>query len=69
MMLSQLSYRDPDNFGMYTFNDHSAFGILEVMENQILDFTEAKFGDWKTQWSICEALGMYIVGDEIPGLG
>jgi hypothetical protein len=68
MIRGMLPYRDPDSFGMYTFNDASAYGLLEVMENQILDFEEAH-KNWKAQWAVCEAVAMFIGADEFPGLG
>lgn len=30
--------RHPDLFSMYTFNDHSAYGAIEVVQNLLLDF-------------------------------
>ncbi|KAI1745475.1 hypothetical protein F4680DRAFT_402285 [Xylaria scruposa] len=55
-----VSLRDPDNFSMYTFNDHAAYGALEVLQNLFLDFEEAakeKRGDgWREQWAVCEAV-------------
>ncbi|KAK1977153.1 hypothetical protein LZ30DRAFT_785095 [Colletotrichum cereale] len=51
--------RDPDSFGMYTYNDHSAYGVLQVLQNLILDYEEAK-DDWKEQWVICEAMAPFI---------
>ncbi|KAI1349420.1 hypothetical protein F5Y01DRAFT_187286 [Xylaria sp. FL0043] len=49
--------RDPDRFGMYTFNDHAGYGTIEVLENLFLDFEEAakeQRGEWREQWAICE---------------
>ncbi|KAK1995840.1 hypothetical protein LX36DRAFT_659190 [Colletotrichum falcatum] len=51
--------RDPDNFSMYTYNDHSAYGVLQVIQNLILDYEEAK-DNWKEQWVICEAMVPFI---------
>ncbi|GAP83729.2 putative ribosomal RNA large subunit methyltransferase H [Rosellinia necatrix] len=59
----QLSLRDPDNFGMYTFNDHAGHGSYEVLQNLFLDFDEAakeKRGGWREQWAICEAVGLWL---------
>ncbi|KAI0552862.1 hypothetical protein F4679DRAFT_581369 [Xylaria curta] len=57
--------RDPDNFSMYTFNDHAGYGILELLQNLFLDFEEAakeKRGDgWREQWAICEGLVHYML--------
>ena len=68
MITGMLPYRDPDTFEMHTFNDAALFGLLEVMENQILDFEEAH-EDWKAQWAVCEAVAMFIGADDFGGLG
>ncbi|KAK7742159.1 hypothetical protein SLS53_004745 [Cytospora paraplurivora] len=52
--------RCPDNFNMYTWNDHAAYGILEVIENLFIDFAEAS--SWKEQWVICEGLVLFTLG-------
>lgn len=54
-----MSTRSPDNMGMYTFNDHYGYGIVELVENLMLDFDEEK--DWKAQWAICEAVGFALL--------
>jgi hypothetical protein len=61
-----MSYlRDPDGFGMYTYNDHFGYGVLELAQNLILDFEEAE--GWKEKWSVCEATAMFFVkGDADP---
>ncbi|CCF47840.1 hypothetical protein CH063_04302 [Colletotrichum higginsianum] len=51
--------RDPDNFDMYTYNDHYAYGILQVIQNLVLDYEEAK-ENWREQWVICEAIAPFI---------
>ncbi|KAI1381065.1 hypothetical protein F4677DRAFT_402022 [Hypoxylon crocopeplum] len=56
-----LSLRDPDNFDMYTFNDHAAYGGLEVLENLFLDYVEAAERGWKEQWAVCEGLGLWLL--------
>ncbi|KAI8258455.1 hypothetical protein K4K58_003281 [Colletotrichum sp. SAR11_239] len=58
--------RDPDFFGMHTYNDHRAYGIIEIIQNLVLDFDEAS-ANWKEQWVICEALSpfiWYLSGDD-----
>ncbi|KAF4780526.1 hypothetical protein HER10_EVM0012619 [Colletotrichum scovillei] len=40
--------RDPDSFRMYTYNDHMAYGVLQVLQNL------------REQWVICEALCPFI---------
>ncbi|KAF3030905.1 hypothetical protein E8E15_011326 [Penicillium rubens] len=61
--------RDPDNFGMYVYNDFFGYAVMELVENILLDFDEAD-GDWKMQWGICEATGLYFQVDALgPLLG
>ncbi|EIT78186.1 hypothetical protein BDV35DRAFT_405806 [Aspergillus flavus] len=57
-----LDLRGPDNFSMYTFNDHSAYGAIEVVQNMMLDFDEAS-GKWQQQWAVIEALAWLLSGD------
>lgn len=60
------SLRDPDGFGMYTYNDHFGYGCVELAQNLILDFEEAK-GNWKEQWSVCEGMALFFMkGDADP---
>ncbi|KAJ5788045.1 hypothetical protein N7457_003035 [Penicillium paradoxum] len=55
----QTSVRDPDNFEMHVYNDYFGYGIMELVENLLVDFEEAT-GDWKMQWAICEGTGLYF---------
>lgn len=57
-----LDLRIPDLFDMYTFNDHASYGCLEVLQNLIIDFVEAE-GNWREQWSICEATALLLMRD------
>ncbi|KAE8414268.1 hypothetical protein BDV36DRAFT_286322 [Aspergillus pseudocaelatus] len=57
-----LDLRDPDSFSMYTFNDHSGYGAIEVVQNMMLDFEEAS-GKWQQQWAVIEALAWLLSGD------
>ncbi|KAI1323514.1 hypothetical protein F5Y16DRAFT_344853 [Xylariaceae sp. FL0255] len=50
----QVELRDQDNYGMHVFNDFPGYGVLEVLQNLILDFKEAD-DDWRHQWAVCEA--------------
>lgn len=54
--------RDPDSFGMYTFNDHLSYGVMEMMQNFFLDFEDAA-GNLQQQWTVCEALGFFLATD------
>ncbi|CAI4214120.1 unnamed protein product [Parascedosporium putredinis] len=56
-----LQLRSPDNFDSYTFNDHEAFGALEIIQNLLRDFEEAAGEPWVRQWAICEALAQILV--------
>jgi hypothetical protein len=51
--------RCPDYFGMYTFNDHAGYGVLEMLQNLVLDFEEAA-GNYKEQWAVCEGLAFFL---------
>ncbi|KAI0412080.1 hypothetical protein F5X98DRAFT_23540 [Xylaria grammica] len=56
--------RDPDNFSMYTYNDHAGYGSIETLENLFLDFEEAakeKRGEWREQWAICEGAAHWLL--------
>ncbi|KAK3349753.1 hypothetical protein B0T25DRAFT_548877 [Lasiosphaeria hispida] len=57
----QQELRDPDNFGMYTFNDHAAYGMVELVQNLVLDFEEATTA--KEQWAICETMAYFLNTD------
>ncbi|KAI1333986.1 hypothetical protein F5Y15DRAFT_403400 [Xylariaceae sp. FL0016] len=59
----QVQLRDPDSFGMYTFNDHAAYGALEVVQNLLLDFEEAAARGWREEWLVCEAMVMFLSND------
>ncbi|KAK4150906.1 hypothetical protein C8A00DRAFT_36482 [Chaetomidium leptoderma] len=51
--------RCPDYFDMYTFNRHGAYGMLELLQNLILDFDEAA-ANYKEQWAVCEGLAFFL---------
>ncbi|KAJ0334379.1 hypothetical protein COL5a_000436 [Colletotrichum fioriniae] len=44
---------------MYTYDDHMAYNVLQVLQNLVFDYEEAK-GNWREQWVICEALCPFI---------
>lgn len=54
--------RIPGNFGMYIFNDFAGYGVLEILQNLVLDFVEAK-DNWKEQWAVCEAIPFYWMSE------
>lgn len=55
---------------MYTFNDHEAYGSLEVVQNLLLDFDDAlknknlheamSSKHLNEAWAVIEALGLFI---------
>ncbi|KAJ5280034.1 hypothetical protein N7478_005406 [Penicillium angulare] len=49
---------DPDGFGVSGTYEHGCFGILEFLQNTLLDFYEAK-GNWKEQWVVCQSLFLW----------
>ncbi|KAH7118260.1 hypothetical protein B0J13DRAFT_652218 [Dactylonectria estremocensis] len=62
---NMMNLRTPDFFAMYTFNDHAAYGALEMVQNVLLDFDEAfKNKKWQEAWSVVEAMAIFVrVGD------
>jgi hypothetical protein len=52
--------RCPDLFGMYIYNDYFGYGILEVLENLVLDYLEAD-GDWREQWVVCQTIVWFLM--------
>ncbi|SPQ26482.1 695b8046-1e8c-4982-a7a8-4e2cd759b51b [Thermothielavioides terrestris] len=56
---THFALRDPDNFSMYTFNDHLGYGVLEMLQNLVLDYEEAA-GNYKEQWAVCECLAFFL---------
>jgi hypothetical protein len=49
---------------MYIFNDYEGYGILEVLQNLVLDFIEAK-DNWKEQWAVCESIPLYWISNAL----
>ncbi|KAF3941942.1 hypothetical protein ABW19_dt0206048 [Dactylella cylindrospora] len=61
----EANYRNPYNFSIYTFNDHAAYGVQEVVENWFIDFHAAK--DVKDKWMHLEGLAYFLnCGASIP---
>lgn len=60
-----VNLRNPDAFAMYTFNDHLAYGVLEVVQNLLLDFDEAyKAQQWREAWAVVEGLALFMLVDQ-----
>ena len=58
---TMMDFRDPDAWAMYTFNDHPAYGALEVTQNLLLDFDEAyKSNDWREAWAVVEGMSLFL---------
>ena len=45
---------------MYTWNDHAGHGIIELVQNLLLDFDKAQ-ESWKEQWAICEGTARFLL--------
>ncbi|KAI0879873.1 uncharacterized protein GGS22DRAFT_193854 [Annulohypoxylon maeteangense] len=58
---THLNLRDPDNFQMYTFNDHAGYGCVEIVQNLLLDYDEAAERGWREQWAVCEGLALWLL--------
>ncbi|KAJ5636180.1 uncharacterized protein N7484_009493 [Penicillium longicatenatum] len=60
-MRTQVYVRDPANFDMHTKEDHAGYGVMQVVQNLIIDFERAgrMEGNWKDQWALCEAMAMF----------
>lgn len=56
----QDSLRIPDHFNMYLYNDFHGYGVIELAQNLLLDFYQAK-DDLKAQWSLCEAVVFFFL--------
>jgi hypothetical protein len=58
---TMVDVRDPDGFGMYTFNDHASYGALEVLRNLMVDFDEAfAANDVREMWVNVETIAMHL---------
>lgn len=58
---TMVDVRDPDGFGMYTFNDHASYGALEVLRNLMVDFDEAfAANDMREMWVNVETIAMHL---------
>ncbi|KAL2126547.1 hypothetical protein VTI74DRAFT_708 [Chaetomium olivicolor] len=54
--------RCQDYFHMYVFNKYEGYGVLEMLQNLVLDFAEAA-RNYKEQWAVCEALAFFLKTD------
>ncbi|GAB1316843.1 hypothetical protein MFIFM68171_07053 [Madurella fahalii] len=61
---AMLELRCPDNFRMHTYQDHEGYGVVEMIENLLLDFVEVD-GNWREQWVVCETLAFFLQTDMI----
>jgi len=62
--MKQADLRDPNELDVYTFNDHWGYGMLEVVQNLLLDFNEAGYRNgrgWREQWAVTEALALFLL--------
>ena len=62
MQTAHADLRNPDNFDMYTYNDHAGYGVMEVVRNLFLDFAEAvKENRVMEQWAIVEGTALFML--------
>ncbi|KAK0639944.1 hypothetical protein B0T16DRAFT_463567 [Cercophora newfieldiana] len=52
--------RCPDMFSVETHEDFYAYGVVQVVENLLLDFVEAD-GDWRAQWAVVEGMAWFLL--------
>ncbi|KAK4207749.1 hypothetical protein QBC37DRAFT_379782 [Rhypophila decipiens] len=58
----QWQLRDPPNFHAHTFGEHEGYGVVEVIQNLVLDFEDAgAAGNWREQYAICEAIAFFMM--------
>lgn len=56
--------RNPANFSMCTFAHHQALGVLETVQNLLLDFDAARHaGNRGEQWAVVEATAMFLLSN------
>lgn len=65
--MTMMSLRCPDNFDMHIYNDFEGMGVMEVLENLVIDFMESE-DNWREQWVVCEALAFVMHSDMVDSL-
>ncbi|EUC50517.1 hypothetical protein COCMIDRAFT_959 [Bipolaris oryzae ATCC 44560] len=57
-------YCNPDNFGMYIYNDWTNWGMLEIAENMMIEFNKAYMSKAPTRledmWVVISAMGLWL---------
>jgi len=61
----EVNFRNPESFGMYTFNDAAGYGIQEMIENMIVEINKSKVT--KDKWIIFTRLVRLILDGEVTG--
>lgn len=66
-----IAFCDPDNFGMYVYNDWKAYGVVEAVENYLVAFDKAmkkpSEESWLFQaWAFISAIGIWL-NDKVDG--
>lgn len=51
---------------MHTHNDQFGYGLVEMLQNMILDFVESP--NWREQWCIAEAAVMWLLDSEADAM-
>ncbi len=61
MQALHANLRNPNSFGdMYVFKNFDLYGMIEVVQNLLLDYCEAA-GNLREQWVVCEATAMWLL--------
>lgn len=60
--------RDPDRWSSYTWNDHRTMGLVQILQNLLLDYDEGRAERWQRQWIVVEAAIMFLMDRECAAL-
>ncbi|USP81136.1 hypothetical protein yc1106_08410 [Curvularia clavata] len=63
-LMRKARYCNPDNFGMYIYNDWYSYGLTEILENMMVEFNKAYHSKGPNRledmWVIISAVGLWI---------
>ncbi|EMD96041.1 hypothetical protein COCC4DRAFT_122583 [Bipolaris maydis ATCC 48331] len=64
LLARKAHYCNPDNFGMYIYNDWASWGILEIAENMMIEFNKAYQSKAPTRlediWVVISTVGIWL---------
>jgi len=67
----EAAYTNPDNFGMYVYNDFHGYGVLSLAERQLVNFNKEyvkKDRSVHAMWSIVAMMGHWLLHGNINGV-